>query len=74
MRRQLGKDSGKTNVRSEDRVPGLEEVDAKKMPGMRKLSGAPVGTLGQERRQHLSKQGAYEHGAALVCLRYTIRR
>lgn len=28
-----------------------------KMPGMRKLSGAPVGTLGRERRQHLSKQG-----------------
>ena len=27
MRRQLGKDSGKTNVHSEDRVPGLEGVD-----------------------------------------------
>lgn len=37
------------------------------MPGLRKLSGAALGALGWERRQHLKKQGVNENGhAALV--------
>lgn len=56
MRRQLGTDSGKTNIHSEDRVSGLEEIDAKrkkKKVWTWKISGAPAGSLGWEHRQYL---------------------
>lgn len=56
MRRQLGTDSGKTNIHSEDKVSGLEEIDAKTKQNKKKLrtwkiSGAPTGSRGWEHRQ-----------------------
>lgn len=68
MRRQLGKDSGKTNVHSEDRSPGLEEVEAKKKCARdEEAFGCSSRYRGRERRQHPSKQGVSENGhAALV--------
>ena len=57
MRRQLGTDSGKTNIHSEDKVSGLEEIDAKKKRKKKartwKISGAPTGSLGWEHKQYL---------------------
>lgn len=63
MRRQLGTDSGKTNIHSEDRVSGLEEIDAKRKKKKRYGHGkflvllqvAWAGNTGST-----SKQGIYE--------------